>query len=389
MKIEDNTTAPVAMLGTALSSHGVTVRDAEGDAIVVERGRTKANLEIRNRSLQDSVERILETLVLHALRQQRSPDSRILVISVPNLPLHPERLTEEYDRLVEYRKGSKVRWAIISERGGSVIHLDGILPKRVIEQDMPALRGPALAAGALAFANPQRSDLTLTLLKLLLADRSPTHDAWFGPGFIRPTSANDLATRFGVSVSAIYAAIGAIRHRRWMDPRRGSELRLTEAGPVITWWMDHAKNNPAKRIAVRDMFAKRTTSMPGTLAWLRKRPKVTACQWMVNGWGAIELHGASHLNTLATKPVSLVLRGPLPALLKMWDLVPSDSASDPRTILHIETATCPRSVFIGGNVLDGLPCIDLFQAALDVVSDPDRGVEQSTAITESLFPVGS
>jgi len=82
----------------------------------------------------------------------------------------------------------------------------------------------------------------------------------------------------------------------------------------------------------------------------------------------------------------MAFKGSLSHLMDAWGLAPCSDPTDDRAIIHVDVVQL-ESVFLGGVVRNHIPCVDLWQAALDVCSDPDRGAEQSEAIVEELFPM--
>jgi hypothetical protein len=325
--------------------------------------------------------------VLHAVRQRSGHDSdaqnSLLVVRIPKFPSDRVRILADMARMIPPDPKHPTRWAVISELGGYLIHLDGIVEDSMEGSDRPVLSGSSMTAAAIEMMrDPMRSDLTLTVLKVLLAQRSHQPQIWFGPSYIAPCTQRELAGHLEVSASSLHQAITTLRGRGWLDARRGGILTLTNPAAVVGWWLDHAKNNPARRIGLRSVFSA-TTSDRWT--WLKSRPWVADVTWAVNGWSAIALKDEAILNDPEAKPLSLVMQGSFQSLLKSWELVPCSSPDDPRLIIMVEATHTPRSTFIGARTRHGLPCVDHFQAALDVIGDPNRGIEQAVAMADSLF----
>src|SRR5258708_6695314 len=77
---------------------------------------------VQTRTLPAVADRILEVLSLHVVRsRERSGPERMMIISVPNLPVSPSWL----DEIKGVQKGDLKRgnWAVVSDGGGAVLHL--------------------------------------------------------------------------------------------------------------------------------------------------------------------------------------------------------------------------------------------------------------------------
>jgi hypothetical protein len=91
------------------------------------------------------------------------------------------------------------------------------------------------------------------------------------------------------------------------------------------------------------------------------------------------------LNDPVGKPLVVVVRGPASRVRQAWSLadVPAE-----RALFHLQSSPTPAATFAMATDVRGLPCVDLWEAALDVASDPQRGIEQTRAIADALFPSG-
>jgi hypothetical protein len=122
------------------------------------------------------------------------------------------------------------------------------------------------------------------------------------------------------------------------------------------------------------------------MQWLAQRP--TTSSWAVNGWSACQCHSASVLIEPDAKPFSIAYLGSVDQIAKDWGLMKVDRIDDSRTLFLVEPVTMAKSLFSKGTLggFNGVPVVDLWQAAVDVVSDPDRGIEQAEAVADLLWP---
>jgi hypothetical protein len=386
--------SPLSLLSSVLGRLKIpaTVSD-DGEQLTIA-GQT---LPVRIRSLPSSTERILEPITVHVLRQRATAQNdSLLVIATPRLPFAWHKMVAELTSILPHELSGKPLtatgqapgcWAICSEMGGYV--LNG-LPECEFcsNNDIPGMTGPMLAAAAIHhLRHPKVTDLMLSVLKLLLARSSPTHHLWFGEPGLELVTTRDVMRRLGVSQSAAFAVIKELRERDWVVVDRLTGPRISDGKQLIRWWLEYARASRPTRLALRSLFSEHhhRLSHADLLAWLRCRQALHQCLWAVNGWTACGLHERSFVTNIEQRPLTIALKGSLAHVLDSWSLALCKDPTDDRAIIHVDVVHS-ESVFLGEVVRDQLPCVDLWQVALDVYGDPNRGAEQAEAIVQELFP---
>jgi hypothetical protein len=385
---------PLDLLTTVLGRLTIPATASDDGEHLTIAGQT---LAVRTRSLPSSTERILEPIAVHVLRQRPSArNDSLLIIATPRLPFTWQKMVTELSRFVPHDLTGKAMtaagqapgcWAICSEMGGYV--LNG-LPECAFrtDHDIPGMTGPMLAAAAIhQMRQPKVTDLMLSVLKLLLARTSPQHHMWFGEPGLDLVKTRDVMSRCGVSQSAAFAVVKELRERDWVVVDRLTGLRIRDGKQLMQWWLEYARASRPTRLALRSLFREnqQRLSHSDLLAWLKSRLALRNCMWAVNGWTACGLHERSFVTAIEQKPLTLALKGSLAHVMDSWGLALCKDPTDDRAIVHVDIVQS-ESVFFGGVVRDQLPCVDLWQAALDVCGDPNRGAEQAEAIIQELFP---
>jgi hypothetical protein len=119
------------------------------------------------------------------------------------------------------------------------------------------------------------------------------------------------------------------------------------------------------------------------MRWLKQQTATDEIRWAITGWRACSLHGLSVLVDDDTKPVEIVVSDVVPTVLQRWQLRPAPNAEQP--VMLISRTSTPIATFSGVDRIAGLPVVDPWQAAMDVAGDPQRGIEQATAIADALW----
>ncbi len=367
----------LARLGEVLAASGLPGRLEGGVWRLPER-----DLRLVWRTAQPWTERLLEITALHGLRTRHGDaKNTVVVIRLPHLPKGYAQVRLEQKRLVGGRHGS---WIILSERGGCHVQV----PPLGIDVAVP---DPTSAAEAESSAGnvgePFGSDMILTILKVLMAKEARTTRLrhWFGGRFEAIHSISDLAEEVGYSASGVYARLGELRQRGWVEIRRGEAPRIADVPSVVRWWLDTQRHVLHRPVAVVPLLSTRTKSSHGAATeFLRNAPPVPL-QWAMSGWTACKLHGASALADGRQKPLQIAVDSPIAPVLRAWNLRLLKPGMESGALFSIERAQTPRSYFCGTTIIHGLPVVDLWQAALDVASDSHRGSEQAAAIAEELW----
>jgi hypothetical protein len=127
-----------------------------------------------------------------------------------------------------------------------------------------------------------------------------------------------------------------------------------------------------------------TTNSFAILDWLSQHSDDHDGSWALTGLHAAQRHGLSTLTHLHSKPVEIVVNSTIAEHLQRWQLQVAPAPS-PTTLL-ITRAALPLTSFLGVTSSPGQPpMVDPWQAALAVANDPQRGIEQATAIADTLW----
>lgn len=228
---------------------------------------------------------------------------------------------------------------------------------------------PGDGSSSTAPAGGPLSDAQRLLLRCLLVHPKHAPGWWGGPrGPWR--SAGDLAV-LGPSPSTISRALSRFTSLHWMKWERSRPLRWLLPGAAIEHLVTqaslgrgsltplrHLSGGPIRRYLEKVTRGDLSSSM-GNLA--------------VGGWHAVAEHDCKVIMDLTRKP--LVLKGSTTAAAIANGL---DCIVDPEEPTFFYEK-CPPEDLIG--VADrSCPVVDLLQAACDVASDPDQGLQQATEI---------
>jgi hypothetical protein len=340
-------------------------------------------------------ERIVESAALHLLRARRAPAGQLLVLRVERLPGGQRRWIDELT-VIQRSLRSTAGWAVVSDRGGALLQLPGAGLEMALHPDPQSAEGHA---GLAANGHPtdlHASDVAMAALKIsLLRAAAAGWIDWtvIGPGgggaaqavaadLRRIDSVSALAAHLRVSNSAIYTVYSALSERGWIVSRRGRLAEIGDLTAVVAWWIDQRKHRRVRTVPVAPLYQAPAPSQRAALAWLRTVDQSGAINWAVTGWAACQLHRRSVLNHTALKPVVVTVRGPVGALRQAWSLheVPPE-----RALFQLQSSPASVTAFAMATRKRGLPTVDLWEAALEVASDPQRGIEQTRAIAEALF----
>lgn len=359
----------------------------------------------RPRSLQPVLERMLEPIAMHAMRERRpllndGPPPELLIIAVERLPMNFERLRKMagaiIGRSLDYQRSDASddqkpvtpgNWMVISELGGFILNLPLFDVGRE-QEDSPLITGPRLAAMVISnMRDPLRSDVTQVVIKALLAKSTKASKEILPDRFLDFTSTSSMAKCLGIAESSAYGAMKELCERNWGGVDRKIGPCLHEPKKVAKWWLDQAKDMKQYRIYLRPMLpGKHLPDIDSRVEYISSKKPLSTCSWAINGWSAIALHDHLFITSIAKKPLSIAFRGSIETMMMEWNLSYSDGPHDPRIILVVDLLESQRSPLLGAtDIRPRVQVVDLWQAALDVVNDPDRGSEQAIAIMEYLF----
>jgi hypothetical protein len=283
--------------------------------------------------------------------------------------------------------------AVLSRRGGAVIHFKpwNIEISKADFQEGASL-SPYVQKGS-GGGSLQFSEANAQLLKALLfsdmRERRPETDQWWrGPqGPFR--SPDEWARICEVGRATAYRLQRVMRAEGLLS--EGTRLKLAGADRLLNQWLEVEKSVPkAAYIPVKPLYPPKSPKAGRdaqlAIAWLHEvETSARAKGGMValTGWQAVVAHGLNIV--VGDRPVTAVvpLKSHLDHLLTdggVRDCPPEEAWA------YLTVARDRRSAFAGTVPREGkVPVVDLWQAALDVASDPSRGFDQAMAIAARLI----
>ncbi len=342
-------------------------------------------------------ERIVESAALHLLRTRRADSGPLLVLRVERLPSGHGGWVDELTRIQRALR-STAGWAVVSDRGGALLQLPAAGIEMRQSPDLQPAAGQAAAAAPGRHADLHASDVAMAALKISLLRAGAA--GWIDWTVIGQAAAGQPAgevdlrridtvaahpPQLRVSHSPIYTVYSALAERGWIISRRGRLAEIGDLAAVVGWWIDQRKHRRVRSVPVAPLYQAPASGQRAALAWLRRADPGAAATWAVTGWAACQLHRRSVLNHGASKPVVVTVRGPVGALLQAWSL---HEVAPERALFQLQSSPAAVTAFAMATRQRGLPTVDLWEAALEVASDPQRGIEQTRAIAEALFRGG-
>ncbi len=335
--------------------------------------------------------RIVEALKLHVTdveRQQANkplvgraaeerPADELLVVLVPRLP----DLRDAVGQLARETAWQDAAWAVISTAGGYHIAIPG-LPRPLSAADRAR---PGAAKSEIRAVDPVQRDVTAAILGLLLLRRVDWSRLRRRPECLLIETPQELANSLGVGRSALYAALSELEDRGWIASRHGRLPELVNLPGLVTRFLDHAKHRRRTQRVVAPLYAA-WTAREQVENWLRQQAINGAGEgWAVTGWQACQQHELSALSSVESKPIEIVAVGEIDGLLRRLGL--QEMPMPTTSTLLVSSAATPLATFLGVDreAKAGYAVVDPWQAALAVASDPQRGIEQATAIADSLW----
>jgi hypothetical protein len=314
-----------------------------------------------------------EQAIAHAaLRLAAAPNDPTVANGVAILvPAMPTGLGDAVRHLLAPLGRSPLNVIVISAAGGWWCWLPGV-GINAIEADH---------AGSRAAKHPQSNgELPLTavnqwLLKILLLG-GVKQSWWAGPRLTEATG-QGLAATAGIGASTAYRLITALSVRGWV----GNDLRLSRVDALARYWLDHARHVRASALLVRPLFGA-LTGPDAVRAWLGKQGVVDGCRWALGSWAACDAHGVGMV-TGAARP-AIHVTGSVESLMRQWELTTCDERDAAFVIEPCDQAMA-QPLIGGAVIIDGMPVVDVWQAALDVARDPGRGGDQAWAIAQRIM----
>lgn len=284
-------------------------------------------------------------------------------------PAFGPKMVEAVRAFVQQHAGD-VSWMLVNPQGSH--HLEMKARTGLVVVDHVAESG----------SQPQRpisrksslfSDLNRWMLKLLVLRHAP-ESRW--PGYRgRIPNPTHLGRIAGVSVETAHQFVRAFTAHDFLRIESG-DLRIVRTREMFEAWL--AEERRASPVWTH---ARSIDGGPFDL----ERALASRPQGMIalGGFEACRRHGLLH----TTPGVSQVLSAePLPTVVAAWDL---GFCGQQEAQVMITEPRHRASVFRAVGLIDGLPVVDILQAALDVAPMPGRGLEQAEFVIEEILSWGA
>ncbi len=214
------------------------------------------------------------------------------------------------------------------------------------------------------------SDLNRWMMKILLL--SEVDDSlWCGSrqAFFAPNQLQHVA---GVSLDKAYKFISMLEKNNFLR-RSPNGLKLIRKRELIDLWFSEEKIRQARRIHVRNI--------------LGSKPDIHALASFSSGDAIGALGGFSACKALdvlhaSVGSIEVHIAIPVDEYLDRFNLEACDQGS---AQLNLIVSKNGKSIFRGAVERDGMRVVDIFQAALDVINHPARGLEQAEHIVELIL----
>lgn len=329
--------------------------DVQGRRVVVETKRV----------LIPVVEDVIAKLSMGALQARRLADEMdavpLVAVLVPSLG--PKTIGAAVEFMAAHLPDAG--WALVDPAGNARVRI----PELGIDIERPVARIARPQAGRSSVR--LFSDLNRWLLKILLLADAPA-ELWGGPR--QPIlSSPDLSRVAGVSPEMVRRFVRAFGEQDLLrQTPRG--MRLVRRSALLDLWRADEALNTRPAVPVRRMLAG-----SGSLTDLSGLADFQ--EWaVVAGFEACRLLGVLHAIVPPRIEVHVVL--PIPEVIRRLGLEECAPADADLWLLPTRYSRSIR----GGKVLrDGVPVVDAFQAALDVLRHPGRGQEQSEYLLKEVL----
>jgi hypothetical protein len=258
-------------------------------------------------------------------------------------------------------------WGLMDQAGSLALRI----PALGISVHERAAR-PQLTVGRVASRHTGRtfSDLNRWMLKLLLLRDTP-EVLWRGPR-TPIAGASHLATVAGVSYGAAQRFVTTFSGMGYLGTAPQG-LVVVRRAELLHAWLAQQVTEQSPTFAVRSIFGRPS----GVADLFASGPQDVSRA--IGGFEACRRLGVLH----AFVPrVEVHVDRLDDGLLDGWGL----ELCEPRDAhCYLIRTKYPQSVMRGANKIDGLPVVDVFQAALDVVGNPARGREQAEYILREVL----
>ncbi len=319
---------------------------------------------VRTSVVEDVVGRLAMAAIVAGHSVGGARDIPLAVVIVPSVGHKTVAAVRGF--MSSYMEGAA--WALVDQAGNARVSI----PALAIDVDRSVARVDRVQAGRTSVS--LFSDLNRWLLKILLLADVPEH-LWGGPRQA-VVSNPELGRVAGVSPEMVRRFVTAFQDRDLL--RQTSEgLRLVRRSALLELWRADQTLTARPAVAVRRLIAG-----SGSVSDLAGLPGFADLA-VVGGFEACRYLGLLH--TFAPRQVEVYVTVPVSEALRRFGLEKCSPADADIWLLPTRRS---RSVLGGRLIVDGIPVVDAFQAALDVLRHPGRGREQSDYIVNEVLRLG-
>ncbi len=308
------------------------------------------------------------TAVLHLHGLEGPSDERRLVVVV--VSAFGRKMTREVSNFMG-QYAPHLSWALIDHR--HQLYFEDPHDQRKISTVVEASLETPFFHRAHAGTRTSRlfTDLNAWMLKILLLRRLPER-YWSGPcdeidNPTRLAKVAGVANQTGHSFFKVFEELGFLRYTR------AHGVKIVRPRELLDLWLADERQNPAVYTHARSVFGQ-FEGLPA----LKRRSEVGL--FAVGAFEACARHGVLH--TAADNTPTIFTDVDIGLLAWKWDLEFCGRAD---AQLLLANTRQRESVFRGAVQIDGIPVVDILQAALDVASFPNRGLEQAEFVVERIL----
>lgn len=288
-------------------------------------------------------------------REQRRP---MVVIAAPRFG---RRSVNEVERFFA-KNAPDMEWGVVDEQGTLRIRA----PSLGLDVTEFTISVPAEASSR--YSQRLFSDLNRWMLKILMLRKAPL--LWGGPRD-KPGTPTDLHRIAGVSLETAHRFVRTFEKHDYLRRTRNG-LKLVRCEALLDAWvaaerLHPPKRNPVSRLITEEPIMETAFVPSGGLSV------------GMGGFEACRRYGLLHTDVSV---IEVHVPGNWRTAMDDWRI---EICDEDQADLFLLESPYPRSI-AGGYVLhDGLPTVDLLQAALDVVHSPARGTEQAQLIVDHVL----
>ncbi len=262
-------------------------------------------------------------------------------------------------------------WGVFDDSGGLRLHI----PKLHIERfDPPRPLGSKKTGTGRVF-----TDLNRWLLKILLLSESPPANFPEGKRG-KPRNPNELGELAGVSHETAYQFFRRMQRRRYLA-RTHRGFQFVAIDELLSDWLHEDGRSMADRVPVRGIICDKHHGPFPLDAVLE--PALRSMDVAIGGFEACSRLGLLHTRYALPE---VHVRERLERVLESLAV----EVCEPRDAeFNLIRSPYPESIFRGAQVLHRIPIVDSWQAALDVIGIPARGMEQAEFIAKRVASWGA